>query len=116
MFALPSGMVFVMQVARTVLVIGDVALGAQPPEVKLVSLHYAELSAKTISAVLPDLVIMPLFGAGFDALDALARLERFGFRGDVLVRAPRLPNTQIVERELAAVAPKLTVRLTGPIS
>jgi hypothetical protein len=63
---------------------------------------------------LPDLVVLPLFGAGFDAIEALARLERFGFRGDVIVRTPDLPNSDIVERELAAVAPTLRVRLMGP--
>jgi hypothetical protein len=101
---------------RTVLVIGDAHPGVFAPEVVLVHLTYAELSPQTISRHLPDLVILPLFGPGFDAIDALARLDRFGFRGEVLVRTPPLPNNRIVERELAAVVPNLRVRLTGPVS
>lgn len=99
---------------RRVLVIGGVDAGALPPSVTTVVLPYTQVNARTISEVLPDLVILPLFGPGFDAVEALAKLERFGFRGEVLVRGPTLPNSRIVERELSAVVPGLTVRLTGP--
>lgn len=101
---------------RTVLVIEGAHPGPLAPEVTQINLPYAQLNALTISMHLPDLVIMPLFGPGFDAIEALAQLERFGFRGEVVVRAPALPNSRIVERELAAVVPGLRVRLTGPVS
>jgi hypothetical protein len=101
---------------RRVLVIGGADAGVLPPAVKVLALPYAQVNARTISEVLPDLVIMPLFGPGFDAVEALAQLERFGFRGEVLVRGPQLPNSKIVERELSAVVPGLTVRLTGPFT
>jgi hypothetical protein len=101
---------------RIVLVIGDAHPGPLPAEVTQINMPYGQLNAHTISKTLPDLVILPLFGPGFDAIDALAQLERFGYRGDVLVRTPALPNSRIVERELAAVVPQLRVRVTGPVS
>ncbi len=103
-----------MSGVRTILLISGADPGPQQPDVTLVTLPYAQINARTISTVLPDLVIMPLFGPGFDAIDALAQLDRFGFRGEVMVRTPHLPNSRIVERELAAVVPNLRVRLTGP--
>jgi hypothetical protein len=113
-FAVSQGMVVNMTDLRKVLVLGGVEPPAPSPNVVLTRLTYAELNARVLSTVLPDLVILPLFGQGFDAIDALGQLERFGYRGDVLVRAPALPNVPIVERELAALAPNLRVRLTGP--
>lgn len=105
-----------MAVLRTALVIGDAHPGPLPAEVTQVNVSFAQLNAHIISQLLPDLIILPLFGPGFDAIEVLAQLERFGYRGDVLVRTPALPNSRIVERELAAVVPNLRVRLTGPVS
>jgi hypothetical protein len=101
---------------RTILVISGAEAGPVQPDVTVVTLPMSQISARTISIVLPDLVIMPLFGPGFDAIEALSQLEKFGFRGEVVVRTPALPNSRIVERELSAVVPALTVRLTGPVS
>lgn len=105
-----------MNTLRTVLVIFDAIAGAFPPEVVQITLPYAQLNARAISQILPDLIIIPLFGPGFDAIEVLGQLERFGFRGEVLVRSPGLPNSSLVERELAAIVPNLRVRLTGPLS
>ncbi len=61
--------------------------------------------APDLSAV--DLVITPLIGAGFDAIDLIERLAEAGFRGKVQVRAPRLPDRLLVLHELLAVATPL---------
>jgi hypothetical protein len=98
-----------------VLVIGGGDTGRVPADAQVTTLPYARINARTVSEVLPDVVIMPLFGPGFDAIEALGQLERFGFRGEVVVQGPNLPNSRIVERELAAVAPQLKVRLLGPM-
>lgn len=47
-----------------------------------------------------DLVVAPLFGQEIDALEILEQLAGLGYRGTLLVIAPRLPNHQIVLREL----------------
>lgn len=105
-----------MTEVRAVLVISGARWGDFPPGVKVFEMTFRQLSARIISEILPDLVIMPLFGPGFDAIEVLTQLERFGFRGDVIVSTPPLPNSRIVERELAAVVPSLHVRLSGPPS
>lgn len=101
---------------RTVLVVEGAHPGVVSADVTHVTLPLRGITARVLSTVLPELVILPLFGAGFDAIEALSQLERLGYRGEVLVRTPPLPNARIVERELAAVVPMLTVRLTGPVS
>jgi hypothetical protein len=90
---------------------GPVTAGA-----RLVTLRYAQVDAKVLGALLPDLIILPLFGHGFDAIDALQHFERLGYSGMAIVRGPVLPNRAIVERELSAMVPGLTVRLTGPMN
>jgi hypothetical protein len=50
------------------------------------------------------LVVVPLFGRNFDALEILEHLATKGFRGTLRVVAPHLPNRQIVLRELRSHA------------
>jgi hypothetical protein len=54
-----------------------------------------------------DLVITPLIGAGFDAIDLIERLAEKGFRGKVQVMARQLPDRLLVLHELLAVATPL---------
>ncbi len=102
--------------APVVLVVDGASQGVLAPAMRAVTVSYARIDIKTLGDLLPELVILPLFGDGFDAIEALQRLERLGYRGLVIVRGPNLPNRAIVERELAAIVPLLTVRLTGPIN
>jgi hypothetical protein len=99
-----------------VLVVNGASLGPVSDVMRAVMVSFAQIDIKTLGDLLPELVILPLFGAGFDAIEALQRLERLGYRGLVIVRGPSLPNRAIVERELAAIVPMLTVRLTGPMN
>jgi hypothetical protein len=99
-----------------VLIVDGASLGPAIEGSRLVTLSYSQIDAKALGALLPELVILPLFGKGFDAIEALQHLERLGYRGIVIVRGPVLPNRAIVERELAIMVPNLTVRLTGPMS
>ncbi|MGL4320535.1 MAG: hypothetical protein ACRC6I_12615 [Paracoccaceae bacterium] len=101
---------------RTILVIEGAHPAAMASDISQITLPFAAITARVLSTVLPELVIMPLFGPGFDAIEALAQLERLGYRGEVLVRTPALPNARIVQRELASAVPSLNVRLTGPMS
>lgn len=110
------GGVSLMADLRSVLVI-DGTEGVETPSGAVVhNLNFRELTGRKVSEILPDLVIMPLFGPGFDAVETLAQLERFGFRGEVLVHTPKLPNSALVLRELSAAAPTLKVTLRGPLS
>jgi hypothetical protein len=99
-----------------VLVIAGASIGPLEAGLQAMTVDYRQLDAQTLGRLLPELVVVPLFGHGFDAIEALQRLERLGYRGTVIVRGPALPNRAIVERELAAMVPGLAVRLTGPIN
>jgi len=51
-----------------------------------------------------DLVLAPLVCADFDAIEVIESLGRLGYRGRLRILAPKLPNRQIVLRELRAEA------------
>jgi hypothetical protein len=51
-----------------------------------------------------DLIVAPLFGRDFDALEILEHLAAQGYRATLRVIAPHLPNRQIVLRELRSHA------------
>jgi hypothetical protein len=56
---------------------------------------------------LPDsleLVVAPLFCADFDALEIIETLGSAGYRGVLRIMTPKLPNRQIVLRELRSHA------------
>jgi hypothetical protein len=53
---------------------------------------FAGLDQALLARVAPDIVALPLFGQGFDVLDALARLQTLGFAGRVMALAPPLPD------------------------
>jgi hypothetical protein len=84
---------------------------AAPDDATLIMVPYACLTPATLKEHLPDQIILPLFGANFDAMDALARLAQFGFSGPVIVIGPALPNPAVIKRELAASAPGMAVQL-----
>ncbi|MFV2035631.1 MAG: hypothetical protein ACC631_11105 [Halocynthiibacter sp.] len=68
---------------------------------------YLDLDRSVLESIEPDIVLAPLVGIGFDALDLAARLCRLGFRGRFRVLAPDLPNPDIVLTELRAQAPDI---------
>jgi hypothetical protein len=51
-----------------------------------------------------ELVVAPLFCNDFDALEIIETLGTSGYRGLLRVAAPKLPNRQIVLRELRSHA------------
>lgn len=53
-------------------------------------------------------VLSPVVGPRFDAIDLAARLEEEGYCGRYIAFAPYLPDHAIVSREVAAVAPGLS--------
>ena len=100
--------------AQTVMLIegADAATwSALPPDSTIITVPYAQLTLAVLKDHLPDSIVMPLFGPDFDAVDVLARLAQFGFAGPVCITGPKLPNTALIQRELSAAAPGMTVRL-----
>lgn len=91
------------------------ALAGQPEQAaRLVHVGSLGLTADLLARLLPDAVIVPLFGPWSDALDLAERLQALGYRGALLVLAPPLPDRALVLRELTGAAPGLQVRLLMP--
>ncbi len=77
------------------------------------SVDYADLLGGAIDIGNCALLITPLFGPGFDAIELLEQLAETPFCGCVRVEAPKLPNRRLVLRELRSVADRcgITVEL-----
>jgi hypothetical protein len=75
-----------------------------------------DISAPTIAALKPDVVLTPLFGPGFDCLDVAHALLAAGYRGQLRAVVSYVPNPALVRREIAACCPGLDFDLivTGP--
>ena len=58
-----------------------------------------------------ELIVVPLFCSEFDALEIIETLGAAGYRGQLRVMAPKLPNRQIVLRELRAHAVRQGITL-----
>jgi hypothetical protein len=69
-----------------------------------VSISFAALSDHTPLSPTLELVVAPLFCADFDALEMIEALGSRGYRGLLRVMTPKLPNRQVVLRELRSHA------------
>ena len=88
---------------------GDLAGQAQNSGI--VRAPLSALTARLLSETLPNSVVVPLIGRDSDAVSVIAHLAGLGYRGRILVLAPRLPDRTMVEQELRAEAKGLTVDL-----
>jgi hypothetical protein len=73
----------------------------------------AALDAPLLARVLPDRVVAPLMGDGFDALEVAERLEALGYRGRLEVVCPALPDRRLIRAEIAAACPGVEVVFIG---
>lgn len=74
------------------------------------SLHYVsfdELSKRLLESVDPDIILTPLLGQGFDALDLAKILEEYQFKGRFRALCPKLPNPDLVMREIQSLCPSV---------
>ncbi|WP_425090320.1 hypothetical protein [Tropicimonas sp. S265A] len=62
----------------------------------------------------PEVVLTPLVSATFDAVEVAEALWCAGFTGELIVMAGPLPRPKLVESELRAVAPGVTLTLNVP--
>lgn len=77
-------------------------------------LAFRDLTVSVLALAAPDVVAAPLISRDFDALDLLDRLGSLNYRGRVCIHAPKLPNRQVVLRELRFAAHRkgITVEMT----
>jgi len=88
------------------------AEGSLRPE-EFASIPLDELEGRLPLPASLELVVCPLFCATFDALEIIERLGAQGYRKTLRVAAPKLPNRQIVLRELRSHASRqgITIEL-----
>jgi hypothetical protein len=88
------------------------AEGSLRPE-EFASIALDELDSHLPLATTLELVVAPLFCNKFDALEIIERLGAQGYRKVLRVVAPKLPNRQIVLRELRSHASRqgITIEL-----
>lgn len=76
--------------------------------------RFGALDPALVARLRPDRVICPLLARDFDASLLAQRLAGWGYRGRLTVIAPRLPDRAMVQRELSAAAPTLSVEVVTP--
>jgi hypothetical protein len=77
----------------------------------VVATTLAGLDRNLLSRVSPDAVAFSLIAPDADATQVLSLLNGCGYVGEAIILAPRLPNRAMVARELAALAPSVTLTL-----
>lgn len=87
-----------------------VRLPGRPAAEVAVHTTLAALDAGLMARILPERVVTPLLGEGFDALDVAERLAALGFRGRLEIAGPALPDRRLIRAEIAAVCPGVEVR------
>jgi hypothetical protein len=97
--------------ATRVLAVGDGdAPDVGPEGAAFGDVHYlafADVTAETLRALDPDLVLSPLVGSGFDCLDLAERLNAARFKGRYRAVVELVPNPALVRGEIAERFPAL---------
>ena len=95
-----------------ILVIGPLKLtgGGGPAILRQQGYRFAEfedLEAGLLLDAMPDMVVSPLIGQDFDAMDVARRLAQLGYRGPYRALTAPLPRPGLVKAEVMADAPGL---------
>lgn len=88
-----------------ILVVGQAAKwealsGAAPDGQELRFAGFGELTAALVRRLRPAMVVAPLVGPDFDAVDVAHLLAAAGFRGRLIVTAPTLPDVELIRQEI----------------
>lgn len=99
-----------------VLVIGQLD-GVDPEErgyrsgEQIVFADYADVSPALLERLAPRMVLSPVITPAFDAFDLAQNLHEMGYDGAYRALTPRLPDPDLVRREVASCAPGLDFEL-----
>lgn len=66
-----------------------------------------DLNADIVNEHEPDIILSPLVGDDFDAVDVAVRLIELGFRGRYRAISDNLPDADLIRAEIRAFAPQL---------
>lgn len=98
--------------AQTALVVGNLsrwtAEGRTPVDCDTFQFsEFANLTADLLATLTPDIILSPLFGDDFDAIEVAVVLGDLGFQGQYRVITETLPNSDMIRREVRSQAPDL---------
>lgn len=105
-FGPPGARILVVEAAR--LIPGSVLSDTSRP---VIITRFASIDRVFLDRVGADIVAAPLFGAGFDILDLIQRLQKSAYQGRVVALTSRLPDVGVVERDIRAQSGALTVEV-----
>lgn len=109
--AMPTGRTALRVMAVGLSETAGLGLPAADRAAVVVALPFSRLTARAVADARPDLVLAPLLGAGFDALDVGTKLAAMGYRGRFWAVTPQLPDAGTVTREVQAHLPGIDFRL-----
>jgi len=94
------------------LVVGDLVrwkeLGHEIPEIDgFFFVDFDDVTYQTLEKIKPQVILSPLLGRTFDAVEVARRLEAMDYRGCYRVVTDGVPEPDVVKREVSAIAPKL---------
>jgi hypothetical protein len=78
-----------------------------PPDEELRFVGIEDLTVARLGQLRPTLVLSPLIGEGFDAVDVVHRLASAAFQGRFRVVASSVPNPEAVRAELQAAGDEI---------
>jgi hypothetical protein len=115
--ALADGCVAHPTAARLVLVVCET--GAPPPapgnDDARDGIYYAgiaDIGARLIETLCPDVIVSPLITRSFDCIDLAQLLETLGYRGAYCAVTRALPRPEMIRTEIRALCPRLRFDLT----
>lgn len=74
---------------------------------------FRRLDSAVLAHIAPETVICALFASDCDAMMVAERLAGLGWRGRLVVVAQGLPNRRMVQQELQAIAPWISVEVVA---
>jgi hypothetical protein len=98
--------------ATVVLAVGDTKVWSaagrrMPTGGRVVFADFHLVSRELLEELVPHLVVSPILARNFDCVDLAQRLALYQFAGRYRAFGPRLPNPQIITREIRSLVPGL---------
>lgn len=95
-----------------ILVVGDLErwkeLGHEPPVIEgYVFVDFEDVTLYALESIRPQVVLSPLLGRNFDAIEIARRLQAMGYKGRYRVITDGVPDPMVVDNDVRAVAPTL---------
>ncbi len=74
-------------------------------------MDYGDVTPRFVTSMAPSMVLSSVITPAFDAFDLAQLLVDSGYAGPYRALTPRLPDPDLVRREVAACAPQLDFEL-----